>query len=97
MLHCNDSSRAGVSRSATIVTAFVMFHHRLPLSKALAHVSERRKVVSPNQGFMEQLKEFERELVQRGHVPPQPEEQDDSQDEQDEIIAQQTTNNCAIL
>eukprot|EP01084_Bolivina_argentea_P005675 10701_1 len=54
-IHCKE----GVSRSASIVIAYIMKTHKLSLDKALALVKQKREVVDPNEGFMQQLKLFE--------------------------------------
>lgn len=59
LVHC----AAGVSRSATICMAYLMRYHHLSLSAAYAVVLEARCIVDPNPGFLEQLKEWENELV----------------------------------
>jgi protein tyrosine phosphatase len=51
LVHC----QAGISRSATIVVAWVMRRHGIPVHAALAHVRALRPVVCPNPGFMEVL------------------------------------------
>ena len=50
-VHC----RAGVSRSATVVIAYLMRYYGLALDDALKYVKNRRSVVNPNPGFMAQL------------------------------------------
>uniref|UniRef100_A0A0N5AB85 Dual specificity protein phosphatase n=1 Tax=Syphacia muris TaxID=451379 RepID=A0A0N5AB85_9BILA len=56
-VHCN----AGISRSATIVLSYIMRYERVTLNDALKRVREIRNV-SPNPGFMQQLKLYEEEL-----------------------------------
>ncbi|KPP67050.1 hypothetical protein Z043_114411 [Scleropages formosus] len=58
LVHC----QAGVSRSATIVIAYLMKHTRMTMMDAYKYVRSRRPVVSPNLNFMGQLLEFERDL-----------------------------------
>lgn len=58
VVHC----AAGVSRSATIIAAFLMRKYQLTTDKALTHIWECRKVINPNYGFKEQLRQFEKEL-----------------------------------
>ncbi|KAF9448424.1 phosphatases II [Macrolepiota fuliginosa MF-IS2] len=57
-VHCS----AGVSRSPTIVTSYLMKQRHMPLKTALGHVLRARPQVSPNSGFLKQLKELEVEL-----------------------------------
>ncbi|CAK5020602.1 unnamed protein product [Meloidogyne enterolobii] len=58
LIHCN----AGVSRSTTIVIAYLMNYKHLTVNKALEHVRSQRPIARPNDGFMCQLKEYESEL-----------------------------------
>lgn len=58
LVHCS----AGVSRSPTIVVAYLMKHRNMSLRTALGHVVRIRPQVSPNPGFIEQLKDMEMEL-----------------------------------
>jgi len=51
VLHCQQ----GISRSATIVIAYIMWKNNLTFRQALDYVMKRRPVVSPNGGFMGQL------------------------------------------
>ena len=58
LIHCV----AGMSRSATIVIAFLMKHRNLSLRKAFDFVQNKRPIINPNFGFMKQLRNFEEEL-----------------------------------
>uniref|UniRef100_A0A8C6UU07 protein-tyrosine-phosphatase n=1 Tax=Neogobius melanostomus TaxID=47308 RepID=A0A8C6UU07_9GOBI len=58
LVHC----QAGVSRSATVVIAYLMKHTLMTMTDAYKYVRSRRPVVSPNLNFMGQLLEFEREV-----------------------------------
>ncbi|KAL4623014.1 hypothetical protein GN956_G19997 [Arapaima gigas] len=58
LVHC----QAGVSRSATIVIAYLMKHTLMTMTDAYKYVRSRRPAVSPNLNFMGQLLEFERDL-----------------------------------
>uniref|UniRef100_J3N5V8 protein-tyrosine-phosphatase n=1 Tax=Oryza brachyantha TaxID=4533 RepID=J3N5V8_ORYBR len=55
LVHCF----AGVSRSATIITAYLMRTERKYLEEALESLKEVNESVCPNDGFLEQLKLFE--------------------------------------
>lgn len=59
VVHC----AAGISRSSTIVAAFLMRMYNLSADKAIAHLVACRSVVNPNSGFRDQLKQFETELA----------------------------------
>lgn len=58
LIHC----MGGVSRSATFITAYVMWKQHVLLVEALAHVRSRRQIVNPKAGFLEQLQVYEHEL-----------------------------------
>lgn len=53
---------AGISRSATIVIAYLMWKNKLSYNEAYWSVKNKRKFISPNDGFVRQLKEFEKHL-----------------------------------
>ncbi|XP_014204662.1 dual specificity protein phosphatase MPK-4 [Copidosoma floridanum] len=55
LVHCYF----GVSRSATIVIAFVMKKYNFPFDKAFEAVKAKRRFVGPNPGFQAQLKLYE--------------------------------------
>ena len=59
LVHCH----AGISRSATICIAYLMFKNNVSLEKAFDHVRSRRGVTSPNLNFMQQLQEFEKDIL----------------------------------
>ncbi|XP_076326866.1 dual specificity protein phosphatase 19-like [Tachypleus tridentatus] len=58
LVHCN----AGVSRSATIVVGYLMNREILSLDEAISKVKHVRPFIRPNDGFMQQLIEYEKEL-----------------------------------
>jgi protein-tyrosine phosphatase len=67
LVHC----AMGVSRSATIVTAFVMWWLRLPFEPALKFVQKCRPFACPNDGFRRQLQEFQKTIeAPATHVMP---------------------------
>eukprot|EP00475_Leptophrys_vorax_P017342 TRINITY_DN24005_c0_g1_i2.p1 TRINITY_DN24005_c0_g1~~TRINITY_DN24005_c0_g1_i2.p1 ORF type:complete len:268 (+),score=7.45 TRINITY_DN24005_c0_g1_i2:344-1147(+) len=55
LVHCV----AGMSRSATIVIAYLMKKKGLSLRESFAHVKKCRPIAQPNYGFMRQLEQFE--------------------------------------
>lgn len=58
VVHC----LAGVSRSCSIVLAYLVKHRGMTLHDAFKFVRKRRSVVRPNYGFFEQLIAFEKEV-----------------------------------
>lgn len=61
LVHC----RAGQSRSATIVVAYLMKTLNFDLARAYSYVQRRRPAISPNLGFMGQLTLLDKELHQQ--------------------------------
>lgn len=53
-MHCY----AGVSRSVTIVVAYLMRYWGWGVKVAIAFVQAKRIVAKPNDGFMEQLRKY---------------------------------------
>jgi dual specificity MAP kinase phosphatase len=66
LVHC----QAGVSRSPTIVIAYLMRKLKLKMNDAYGKVREKRPIVAPNLIFMSQLMDFELSLFKE--QPPQP-------------------------
>ncbi|MBW03206.1 Dual specificity protein phosphatase 26, partial [Eschrichtius robustus] len=60
LVHC----AVGVSRSATLVLAYLMLYHRLTLVEAIRKVKDHRGII-PNRGFLRQLLALDRRLRQR--------------------------------
>ena len=58
LVHCH----AGVSRSSTILIAYILKSQKINLEKALEIIKSKREKASPNIGFLKQLKEYEKEL-----------------------------------
>jgi protein-tyrosine phosphatase len=68
LVHC----MGGISRSPTVVTAYVMWRLGLRLTAALAYVRERRPCIEPNWTFYGDLQQFETALyrqMEMGDVP----------------------------
>lgn len=60
LIHC----RAGISRSSTLVMAYLMQVNHWTLNKAFSFVKSKRGCVAPNFGFLGQLQKFEYELAE---------------------------------
>ena len=58
LVHC----KGGFSRSPSIVISYIMFTKKLNYYNAYQFVSSKRTCIYPNDGFVEQLKEFEEML-----------------------------------
>jgi atypical dual specificity phosphatase len=58
LVHCS----AGISRSPMVVAAYLMKRKGMALKAALAQIIRVRPQVSPNAGFLQQLKEIGMEL-----------------------------------
>eukprot|EP01016_Furgasonia_blochmanni_P000282 TRINITY_DN10030_c0_g1_i3.p1 TRINITY_DN10030_c0_g1~~TRINITY_DN10030_c0_g1_i3.p1 ORF type:complete len:140 (+),score=39.09 TRINITY_DN10030_c0_g1_i3:64-483(+) len=58
LVHCF----AGVSRSSTIVIAYLMKKKKMTFEKAFAFVKQKRFLASPNLGFAKQLKDYEKKV-----------------------------------
>lgn len=65
IVHCN----AGISRSASVVIAWLMWKKLWTFQQALFHVQQARPSIRPNAGFVEQLKKFNpTSICVAGHV-----------------------------
>jgi protein-tyrosine phosphatase/rhodanese-related sulfurtransferase len=60
LVHCHQ----GVSRSATIIVAYLMYSHGYTLKESYDRVKARRKQIMPNIGFWKQLAAYEQSLYQ---------------------------------
>ena len=63
LVHC----MAGSSRSGSIVIAYIMWDQKMSFDDALNFVAKKRPIVSPNLGFIEQLKIFEKLLIEKNY------------------------------
>eukprot|EP00439_Symbiodinium_sp_Y106_P025846 s1571_g3.t1 len=59
VVHC----AAGISRSSTVVLAYLISRKSMTLRQAFAHTICRRRVIWPNEGFWERLVELECEAL----------------------------------
>jgi len=65
LVHCVQ----GISRSATVVCAFLMAFYGWAPTKAVAFVKGKRWIAEPNFGFVAQLHEYEKTLQHaNGHA-----------------------------
>jgi len=94
LVHCND----GMSRSASLVIAYIMQTYGMDFRSALHYVQQRRFCVQPNDGFEQQLKEFEpiyRALIEnriepevrQSNVSIKRDREDESDDEDSEDLS----------
>eukprot|EP01111_Echinosteliopsis_oligospora_P002697 TRINITY_DN1409_c0_g1_i1.p1 TRINITY_DN1409_c0_g1~~TRINITY_DN1409_c0_g1_i1.p1 ORF type:complete len:472 (-),score=73.03 TRINITY_DN1409_c0_g1_i1:61-1455(-) len=67
-IHC----RAGVSRSGSVVCAYVMHKQGLPRDEAIEFVRQNRSRVQPNNGFLVQLNKWHTTLSDRRIAPAEP-------------------------
>ena len=58
LVHCH----AGISRSTSIIMAYLMKHQKMNFNKAFELIKEKRGKIQPNSGFILQLKAYEKEL-----------------------------------
>jgi protein-tyrosine phosphatase len=63
-VHCH----AGISRSASIVIAYLMWKEKLSFSEAKEFVKSRRPAIYPNSGFEMQLSKFEKLMKENNYV-----------------------------
>ena len=54
----------GISRSATVVCAYLIATTNLSANESIAHVQSLRDVVNPNFGFRQQLEEYATRYVE---------------------------------
>lgn len=58
LVHCN----AGVSRSASICIAYLMFQLKMNFDAAFLLVKSKRECIRPNDGFLKQLKQMDHQF-----------------------------------
>jgi len=61
-VHCN----AGISRAATLCIGYLMSRQNIKMEDAISKVRDARPIISPNEGFLRQLRLYERELFGGG-------------------------------
>jgi protein-tyrosine phosphatase len=62
LVHC----RMGISRSASMMIAFLMRANGWRVQQAIEYVEQKRPFINPNPGFMKQLQIYEVYLAHRG-------------------------------
>ena len=62
----------GISRSATVVCAYLVATTSMNATEAIEYVQERRSVACPNLGFRHQLEKYTDELIENGIKPDTP-------------------------
>jgi len=67
LVHC----LAGISRSVTVMLAYLMSHKQLSLNEAYNMVLKRKSNIDPNFHFMQQLHSFEKQLMDARMQPKQ--------------------------
>jgi protein-tyrosine phosphatase len=55
LVHC----AGGISRSPTLVAAYLMWEHGWTRKETIQYITAKRNIVDPNDGFMDQLLMFE--------------------------------------
>jgi len=65
LVHC----AAGISRSSSLILAYLMRYRGYDLRKAFSLVKSIRRVVRPNNGFFQNLIDYERSIVGADRAP----------------------------
>jgi protein-tyrosine phosphatase len=61
LVHCG----AGMSRSVSLVIAYMIKHKNIPFSEAMRIIKEKRNVAKPNSGFEKQLRNYSYEILKQ--------------------------------
>ena len=61
----------GISRSASVVIAYIMYKNKMKYEDAYDYVFNKRKVISPNSGFKNQLIKLEKILSDNNYILPE--------------------------
>lgn len=64
LVHCV----AGISRSPTIIIAYLMKYFRLSLKDAFIEVLNKRRIICPNKNFMNQLFKYEFDIFAKNSL-----------------------------
>uniref|UniRef100_A0A8C5RR48 Serine/threonine/tyrosine interacting like 2 n=1 Tax=Laticauda laticaudata TaxID=8630 RepID=A0A8C5RR48_LATLA len=84
------SSEMGVSRSAVLVSAYLMIFHHMTILEALLTIRKKRAIY-PNDGFLKQLRELNEKLL------AEREEEEDSEDTTDGQSSVIRAGSCSLL
>ena len=66
LVHCN----LGISRSSTLILAYLMKIYNATLYEAYKFLRSRRPIISPNLGFLQQLVDYEYDLFSYNYTDP---------------------------
>jgi protein-tyrosine phosphatase len=61
LVHCG----AGVSRSVSIVIAYLIYNYNMPYSESIMYVKGKRNVANPNVGFEKHLRNYSYEILKK--------------------------------
>ena len=61
----------GISRSASVTIAYIMYKNKMKYEDAYDYVCNKRKVISPNSGFKNQLIKLEKILSDNNYILPE--------------------------
>ena len=64
LIHC----MAGISRSTTVTCVYLMTATTLSMNDVMKALKLKRDVVNPNQGFVKQMREYEREKLPKERI-----------------------------
>lgn len=62
LVHC----AMGISRSATIVIAYLIIEKKMSYTEAYLYLKNKRNIINPNEGFQKQLIKLSYEIVKKG-------------------------------
>jgi hypothetical protein len=68
LIHCIQ----GISRSVTLVIAYIIFKYGYDYKKAESFVKQKRVIACPNNGFMVELIQFHKRLYEDFEALPSP-------------------------
>ena len=68
LVHCGE----GVSRSVSVVAAYLMASQGWPPMQAIDYIKSKRRIANPNFGFIQQLHEYSRNSLGRMIATPSP-------------------------